>query len=408
MSSLETPPVAIPATSLPPALTLKKRHALPAFSRHPWVFATSIANTPDGLAAGDEVVVQTDHGKPIARGLYNPDSLIRARLYTWDLDEAVDAALIRRRLESAIALRRRTVGNVNAARLVFSEADGLSGLTVDAYGRWLVLQLTSRALFEHGDVIIESLRDMLDPRGMILRTEKGIQEREGLDASDGVVWGSEPPRPLLIESSGLTWGVDLMSGQKTGFYFDQRANRQAVAAYCDGKTVLDCHTYVGGFALTAAKAGAKQVLGVDSSGPAIEAAQANAERNNLEDQVQFEKADVSKRLAEAATAGEQFDVVIVDPPKLARTRGGMRRAVKAYVKLNIAALKVLAPNGVLVSCSCSGLISSADFNAILRDASIEVGRSLRILESRRADIDHPTSVTCAETDYLKCRICAVD
>lgn len=390
-----------------PLITLKKRHALPAFSRHPWVYATSIANEPKGLDAGDEVLVQSEDGQPIGKGLYNQASLIRVRLLTWDLDEAIDAAFFRRKIEAAIDLRRRTLGQTEAARLIFSEADGLSGLTVDAFDKWLVVQLTSRALFEHFDSIVESLRDLLEPRGMVMRTERGIQEREGLEIADGVIWGMEPPRPLLIEANGLQWGVDLTEGQKTGFYYDQRANREAVARYCAGKTVFDGHTYAGGFALTAARSGATSVLAVDSSGPAIDLAKANAERNGLADRVTFEKGDVSAHLKAVAEAGRLFDVTIIDPPKLARTRGGLRRAMKAYVKLNAAAIQATVPGGILVTCSCSGLVSNEDFDAILREASLATGRELRVLESRRADIDHPTSVYCPETDYLKCRICAV-
>lgn len=391
-----------------PVITLKKRHALPAFSRHPWIYATSIAGEPQGLSAGEEVIVQSEHGKPIARGLYNPDSLIRVRLYTWDTNQPIDSSLIRRRIEAAIAIRQRALGRVDAARLVFSEADGLSGLTVDAFDKWLVLQLTSKALAEHIEEIVDTLRDVCEPRGMVLRTEKGIQEKEGLELSDGVLWGTPPPTPLVIESGGLHWGVDLTEGQKTGFYFDQRANRAAVARYCEGRRVFDGHTYAGGFALAAAKAGAESIVAVDSSAAAIELAQANAERNGLAERVTFEKADVSAKLHAVAEAGELFDVTIIDPPKLARTRGGLRRAIKAYTKLNIAAIQATDAGGVLVSCSCSGLISNTDFDAILRDAALESGRTLRILESRRADVDHPTSVFCPDTDYLKCRICVVE
>lgn len=390
-----------------PAITLKKRHALPAFSRHPWVYATSIASEPKGIEPGTEVLVVSQDGQQIARGLYNPHSLIRVRLYSWDIERPVDDGLFKQRIKAAIAVRQCALGQTNAARLIFSEADGISGLTVDAFDRWLVVQLTSLALQDHFASILDVLREQLDPRGIVLRTERGMLEREGLDIQDAVVWGIEPPRPLLIESNGLSWGVDLTEGQKTGFYFDQRANRDAVAKYCVGRSVFDGHTYAGGFALTAAKAGASSVLGVDSSAAAIELAQANAERNGLSGVAQFEKADVSARLNQAVEQGEKFDVVIIDPPKLARTRGGLRRAMKAYTKLNAVAMQAVQPGGILVTCSCSGLVSAADFDAMLRDASLLAGRSTQILESRHADVDHPTSVFCPDTDYLKCRICSV-
>ena len=392
-----------------PQITLRPRHALPIFSRHPWVYASAITEPPAGLEVGQEVVVATDHGQPIARGLWNPNSLIRVRLYSWDLDVPVDAALIRRRVAAAIDVRRRLLSGTDACRLVFSEADGLSGLTVDAFAGWLVVQITSAALFEHGEAITDALRDELQPRGILLRTERGLRELEGLEAEDGVVWGQPPPAELTIDSGGLTFRVDLSEGQKTGFYYDQRANRAAVARYCGGASVLDCHTYSGGFAIAAAKLGdAASVVGVDTSAAAVELATANAQLNSVSGRVSFRKSDATAELNNAAERGETYGVVILDPPKLARTRGGLRRALKAYTKLNTAAMRVVQPGGVLATCSCSGLVSGEEFDAALRQVALDAGRFVRVVESRHADVDHPRSVFCPETDYLKCRICVVE
>ena len=403
-----TPSADRPAADLP-VITLRPRHARPIFSRHPWVYVSAITDPPAGLAVGDEVVVATDHGQPIARGLWNPNSLIRVRLYSWDLGQGVDAGLIRRRVAAAVALRKKTLGRTDACRLVFSEADGLSGLTVDAFGGWLVVQITSAALFERGEAITEALRDELSPRGIVLRTERGLRELEGLDAEDGVVWGQPPPAGLTVDCGGVSFRVDLSEGQKTGFYFDQRANRAAVARYCAGASVLDCHAYSGGFALAAAKlGGAAKVVGVDTSAAAVELAAANAELNGVADRVAFKKSDAAAELNNAAERGERFGVVVLDPPKLARTRGGLKRALKAYTKLNAAALRAVEPGGVLATCSCSGLVTSDEFDAVIREAALEAGRFVRVLESRHADVDHPRSAFCPETDYLKCRIAAVE
>ena len=392
-----------------PQITLRPRHALPIFCRHPWVYASAITEPPAGLSVGDEVVVATDHGKPIARGLWNPNSLIRVRLYSWDLETPVDATLIRGRIAAAAGLRRRLFGSADACRVVFSEADGLSGLTVDAFAGWLVAQVTSAALFEHGEAVLAALRDELSPRGIVLRSERGVGELEGLEAEDGVVWGQPPPQDLRIESGGLAYRVDLSEGQKTGFYYDQRANRAAVAAYCKDARVLDCHTYSGGFAVAAAKlGGAAEVLGVDTSASAVELAAVNADLNGVAGRVAFKRSDATAELNNAAERGDRFGVVILDPPKLARTRGGLRRALKAYAKLNAAALRVVEPGGVLATCSCSGLVSASDFDGVLQQAALDAGRFVRVLEARHADVDHPRSAFCAETDYLKCRICAVE
>lgn len=389
-----------------PRVTLKPRRALPFFSRHPWVFAGAVAEADGDTPAGAEVGVFSADGEFIARGLFNPDSNIRVRLYSWDRATSLDREFWSSRLDEAIALRSRL--ELDDCRLVFSEGDGISGLTVDRYRDWLLVQLTSRALFDRRECLVELLQDKISPRGIWLRTEKGIREAEGLEQSDGLVCGEAPPPVIFVSENSMQFGVDVMTGQKTGFYFDQRDNRSAIAKYCMGRRVLDLYCYTGGFGITAAKAGgAGEVVGVDSSAAAITMALENAQLNEVADHVTFRQSDVQQILRQLIDAGDQFDVVIADPPKFARHRKGIEQALRAYLKLNINAVSVLAPGGILAACSCSGLVSREQFHSVLHQVALETGRRLRILEDRGQASDHPMAVECPEGAYLKCVICHV-
>lgn len=396
-----------------PRVILKPRRAQPFFSRHPWVFAGAIQRIEvEGGAAvepGAEVTVHSSAGEFIARGLLNHHSNIRVRLYSW-ADEPLDDVFWNERVDAAIQSRERLFSgsSTNAYRLVFSEGDGLSGLTVDRYADWLLVQFTSLAMYRRREAIIAFLNERLKLRGIWMRTDRGVLEAEGLEIEDGLVCGDAPERPLFISQNELQFGVDVTEGQKTGFYLDQRGNREAVASYANGRRVLDAFCYTGGFGIACAKfGGSKDVVGLDSSEPALEIARANAELNNVEPHCRFEKADVKVRLREMKEAGEQFGVVILDPPKLARSRGGLERALKAYLRMNESAVNLLPPGGILATASCSGLVSPLQFEQMLGSVARETGRPLRVLESRGQPADHPVSVSCAESRYLKLLICEV-
>lgn len=390
-------------------ITLKPRKALPFFSRHPWVFAGAIQSDSKRVVAGDEVIVQDDIGRFVARGLYNPNSNIAIRLYSWNEAEPLDESFWSRRLDDAIALRRNLFPRFDAdlaCRLVFSEADGLSGLTVDRYGEWLLIQLTSLALASRKETLMKLLQQKLQPRGIWLRTEKGIRDAEGLELVDGLLSGEPPPRPLVITENGVKFALDVAEGQKTGFFLDQRDNRRRVAEFVRGHRVLDVCCYTGGFALNCLVNGAaREVVAVDMSESALGLAQANAERNGVSDRLRTIRRDCFKALEELAVEGEKFDTVILDPPKLARNRQGIDAALRGYYSLNRSALKILNPGGMLVTCSCSGHVSSDLFVDMLAQAALHENRRLQILEARGAAADHPTAISCLETDYLKCYIC---
>ncbi len=400
------------AESMPASVvTLKPRHALPFFKRHPWVFAGAIRSVQGDPQPGDEVVLHTHEGEFIARGLFNPHSQIRVRLYSWNQTAPLDRAFWKARLQSAFQLREGLFGrtsDVTAYRLVNSEADGLSGLTVDRYERWLSVQFTSLAIALRQDVLIELLVELAQPAGIVLKTEKGLREAEGMEITDGLLWGEPPPRPLAVVEHGLKWEVDLTEGQKTGGYLDQRDNRRAVARYVQGQRVLDVFCYAGGFGLGALVwGGASEVVAVDSSESALQLAQRNAELNGVADRWRCVRSDGFKALETLRDAGEQFDTVVLDPPKLTRTRSALPQALRAYHSLNRLAVSVLKPGGLLVTCSCSGLVTREDFEQMLADVAIQSGRDLRIIEVRGAAPDHPVSPFCPENEYLKCYFCHV-
>ena len=393
-----------------PTVVIRPRRAQPFFNQHPWVFAGAIATIEGQPEPGDEVVVQSKDGQFIGRGLFNPNSNIRVRLYSWDKSVGLTNEFWDARITDAIALRAQLPGRSShtACRLVASEADGLSGLTVDQYGDWLLVQLTSLALGTRREELFDLLQKHLTPRGIILRTEKGIRELEGLEQRDGLVRGEEPPRPLEIRENGLTFLVDVCTGQKTGCYLDQRDNRAAVARYARGHRLLDAFSYSGAFGLTAAKLGeAASVVCVDSSEPALELARSNAEVNGVADRIECVQSDVFRFLKDAATRGDEYDTVVLDPPKMARRQAGLAKALRGYHSLNQLAVSVVRPGGLLVTCSCSGHVSREDFEQMLSGVATSSGRTIRILESRSQAADHPVSPNCPENRYLKCLICRV-
>lgn len=379
---------------------------MPFFSRHPWVYQGAVERVDGSPQAGDCVAVHAHDGKFIAWGLFNPASNILIRLYSWNEAEPLTDAFWQQRLEDAIGLRRVLFPEFTsrlACRLVYSEADGLSGLTVDRYGDWLLVQLTSYALAQRKEILIETLRRLLKPRGIWLRTEKGIRAAEGLELADGLLWGEAPPRPLVIEENGIQYGVDVAEGQKTGFFLDQRENRRHAADFVRGGRVLDVCCYTGGFALNCLVQGAaSEVVAVDASESALTQARANAEANGVADRLKTIQKDAFKALEELESRGELFDVVVLDPPKLARNRQGVDAALRGYYSLNRFALGLVRPGGFLITCSCSGHISHEMFADMLGQAALHANRRLQLLEVRHAAADHPTSVHCLETDYLKC------
>lgn len=394
-----------------PRVFIKSRAARPFFARHPWVFANSIAKVEGSPQPGDEVDVVTHDDQPIARGLFNPHSGIRVRLYRWD-DGAIDDAFFLSKIEAAVRWRvdgLKLGGPGGAYRVVFSESDGLSGLTVDRYDRHLVVQFGGLGLYRKREAILKSLAlAMPDIETVVIKGDHSSSAAEGLKVEEGPVGGSTGGLEATIVDNGITYAVDLGSTQKTGFYLDQRDNRRAVAGYAVGRRVLDLYCHSGGFSLNALlRGGAASTLGFDSSGPAIDLARKNAVANHAS-AARFEEADVPKALERLGESNERFGLIVCDPPKFVRDPKGLERGVKAYLRLNRAAVDLLEPNGILATCSCSGSVDRELFIQVVAQVGEVTGRSIQILESRGQAPDHPVAASCLETEYLKCLICRVE
>lgn len=391
----------------PITLRLKPQRHFPFLARHPWVHAHSMAEDGRDLERG-QVVDLVDHdGNWVARGVINPASRLRVRLYSFDANQAIDESLWVERIDAAVA-RRRITGTVDPAgaeRLVFSESDLLSGLIVDRYGDFLSVQFTAGALLRWQQPILAHLHSVTGCRGIMARIDAKTGKHEGVEAESAWHFG-ETDQVVHYRQNDLDWAVDLRAGQKTGGYLDQRLNHAAAARYLAGRSVLDVCCYNGGFGMVAAKCGAADVLGIDSSETAIAAAQETAQRNGIET-ISFQVGDCFDQLKEFVDEGRKFDAVVLDPPRFAGSRHQIDSAIRAYVRLNSSALDLLPTGGVLVTCSCSGRVSRSDFLNMLLDVGRRRRRDLVIMENRGPSPDHPFAISCPESNYLKCVIAQV-
>ncbi len=385
------------------ALKLKSKEERRILRGHPWVFSNELENIPAGLAPGELVDVLDHGGRFIGRGYINPHTLIAVRLLTRKQEE-LDADFFRKKIATARALRR-TLGFGDSFRAVFSEGDGLPGLIVDKYADTLVVQSSTAGIDKLLDRILPALRDEYAPTAIVLRNDTASREIEGLAQETRVVHG-EVSGPVLIEESGIKYHVDVLEGQKTGFFFDQRENRQAMKELARGRRMLDCFCYVGAWSLSAARFGASEVTGIDSSRKAVDLAAANATLNGLN--AQFISADVFDELRRYEKQRERFGLIILDPPAFVKSRAKVREALKGYKEINLRAMKLLEPGGALVTCSCSHHIDQDLFKEMLIDAAHSAGRQARLLEMRSQARDHPMLLAARETQYLKCAILIVD
>jgi 23S rRNA (cytosine1962-C5)-methyltransferase len=414
MNSIPPPlePLATPDREVAPGfaramIVLKPRKATPFYARHPWVFDSAVERIEGEADDGDIVDLVSEKRKFIARGILNRHSRLMVRLYTWQASQAIDDDFWQQRIERAVALRSQLGYDqpTSAGRLVYSEADGLSGLIVDRYAGHLVVQVNSLGVALRADRLVELLARQLAPDSITLRCDAGIAKAEGITLAEGLCWGQLPGGLVFIEEHGLRYGVDLVSGQKTGFYLDQRENRRVAAGYLRDRQVLDLFCYSGGFSLTASRlGGAREVLGIDTSDKAVALARANAELNGVSN-AHFERGDGFTALDEFLSAGRRFQAIVLDPPKFTRSRQSVDEALRAYHRLNRVAVDLLEPGGILVTCSCSGSVSREEFLQMLAVVSQKCSRDLQVLEQRGASPDHPVSPTCPESEYLKCFIC---
>ncbi len=396
-------------------ILLKKGRAKPVLQRHPWVFSGAIERVGGNPADGDVVEVQDAGGNWLARGYLNRRSQIAVRLLAWDRDEPVDADFWRRRLERAVAARRSiatiSAGTTTAYRLVHAESDYLPGLIVDRYDDWLTVQFLTLGVERWRDEVVAALVEVLSPRGVYERSDVDARAKEGLQERTGLLWGEGPPEWIEVLENGLPFLVDLRRGHKTGFYLDQRENRARLQSLCAGGDVLDGFAYTGACSVYAAAGGAATVTLVDSSASALTLAQRNLE--NLERAVsgqcgiEYVEGDVFSVLRGYRAQGRGFDVVMLDPPKLAASRREVKRASRAYKDVNLLAFQLLRPGGVLLTCSCSGAVSADLFQKIVFGAAVDAGRDAQIIGYMAQGADHPVALTFPEGAYLKGLICRV-
>ena len=385
------------------SLKLKQKEDRRILRGHPWIFSNEIDTALTAFAPGDLVDVLDHAGRFVGRGYINPRSLIAVRLLTRTQEE-IDEAFFLKKIATARELRTR-LGYGESYRAIFSEGDGMPGLIVDKYADTLAIQSLTAGIDRLMNDILSALQKEFMPTAVVLRNDTASREIEGLAQEKRLLHGTLTG-PVTIQESGILYAVDVLHGQKTGFFFDQRENRLALKSIVNGKRTLDCFCYVGAWSLSAARFGAKEVVGLDSSEKAVAMARENALLNGLN--VRFELADVFDELRLLEKKREQFGCIILDPPAFVKSRGKVREALRGYKEINLRAMKLLEPGGALVTCSCSHHISQDLFKEMLIDAAYSAGRQARLMEMRTQARDHPILLAAKETQYLKCAILVLD
>ncbi len=383
-------------------LVLRKNQDRRVRGGHPWIFSNEVATLEGAPAPGDLVEVADVRGAFLGRAYYNPQSLICARLVTRKRDE-VDVDLFVKRMERAVRLREAALPGERAVRVVYGESDFLPGLVVDRYGEHLAVQVLTLGMELRQDMVREALERVFAPRGVVRVADSPLRTLEGLPLERGIWWGEVPER-VEVGLEGFQVEADLLHGQKTGLFLDQRMNRRVAESRAAGKRVLDLFCYQGEWALHAARGGAASVLAVDSSEPALAAAARNLERNGLTDRVGLRRGDVFDVLRQLERAGERFGLVVLDPPALVKSRKHLAAGARAYRELNRAAMALLEEEGVLVSCSCSHHLDDALFHQVLLESARAAHRPFRVVEWRAESPDHPQLLAVPETHYLKCAV----
>jgi 23S rRNA (cytosine1962-C5)-methyltransferase len=401
-------------------LTLHPGKEKSVLRRHPWLFSGAVAQFDGRARPGDTVDVVSHQGRPLARAAWSPASQIRARVWSFDAEENIDHAFFKRRVAAAVA-RRAALPELNGQlsgqqglRLIHAESDGLPGVIADRYGDTVVVQLTTAGADKWRGAIADSLQKATGCARIYERSDVEMRSLEGLEAVTGWLHGEASGTELVIEENGVNMAVDFVAGHKTGFYLDQRENRRRVAELACGRRVLNCFCYTAGFSLQALAGGAREVVSVDSSGPALATAQRNLALNPRLDASRaiWREADVFAELRALRAAGERYDLIILDPPKFANTAAHADRAARAYKDINLVALQLLAPGGLLMTYSCSGGVNAELFQKIVAGAALDAGASTgmaaRIVQRLQGAADHPVDLAFPEGEYLKGLLLQVD
>lgn len=394
------------------SLLLKPGREKPVRNRHPWIFSGAIARTEGNPAPGDVVAVRSSQGEFLARAYFNPHSQIRARILTWEDHILIDDTFWQQQIRRAISARQQLALEpaTNAYRLIHAEADGLPGLIVDKYGDFLVMQCLTLGIDRRKELLAAILADLLHPSGIYERSDADVREKEGLKQQTGLLWGSAPPAELPILENGHRFGVNLHEGHKTGFYLDQRDNRALFAQphFVAGQEILNVFAYTGGFAVYAAAHNAGTIINLDTSASALTQAEANMALNGFDRPTDtYLLGDAFEVLRHYRDTGQQFDAIILDPPKFAHSQRDVQRATRGYKDLNWLAMRLLRPGGLLATFSCSGLISADLFQKVLFGAAVDAHRDVQILHTLSQSTDHPILLTFPESAYLKGLLCRV-
>ncbi len=391
-----------------PALHLKRGEDARLRAGHLWVFANEVDVARSPLASfqpGEPCVIVAAGGKPVGVGYVNPHSLICARLVARGTKHPLDASLLAHRIQVALALRERLYAEPYY-RLLYGESDGVPGLALDRFDDVVVAQATTAGIEHLKGAVEAAVQKVLKPRALIWKNDAGIRELEGLMAYADIGFG-EPPGALHVREGGLDFEVDAIGGQKTGWFYDQRANRDALAPFVGGARVLDVFSYLGAWGLRAAAMGAGDVTCVDASADAVQRVGRNAQRNGLAERVRAVRADAFDFLKAAREARERFDVVILDPPAFVKRRKDFRQGAQAYRRINELAMQVLAREGILVTCSCSYHMPRAALMDAVQKGARHLDRNVQVLKQLQQAPDHPVHPAIPETEYLKGFVCRV-
>jgi len=386
-------------------VTLKKNEDHRITNGHLWAFSNEIETIVGEPQSGDLIELHNQAGKFLGVGVYNPNSLIAVRLLTREKEE-IDFQFFKKRIERAYALRKRIYSNSETYRLVHGEGDFLPGLIIDKFNDYFSVQTFSVGMDKRLTLICDVLESLFHPKGIVERNEAHIRTVEGIDQRKEVLRGTL--EPITISEYGVQYGIDLLEGQKTGFFLDQRENRKAFRRYVKGASVLDCFCNEGGFALNAAYAGASNVLGVDISEQVIQRANNNIKLNKFDSQIQFLIGDAFEYLDQAVKDQRQFDVINLDPPSFAKSKKTVRKAKRGYKEIHTNAMKILKPGGILATASCSYNIIEETFLEIINECANSLSRKINMLEWRGAAPDHPVLPSMPETKYLKFGIFSVE
>ncbi len=368
--------------------------------RHPWIYANAIDRISGTPQSGETVRVLSTDGRFLAWAAFSPASSIRARAWSFLEADRVDAALIGARVSAAVQRRRGLEAHTNAIRLVFGEADALPGLVVDQYREQLVVQFLAAGVELWREVILDALKSATGCTAVYERSDAAAREREGLAVREGTLSGETPGLISVVEHD-VRYSVDVINGHKTGFYIDQRDSRRLVSEHAAGRRVLNCFCYTGGFTIAARKGGAIEAISVDSSAEALAMAAQNEQLNGFETPSTWMQANVFDALKSLLAEGRQFDLIVLDPPKFAPSVQHLDRAARAYKEINLKALRLLAPGGLLFTYSCSGAVSVDLFQKIVAGAVFDARTDAQMLHRLAAGIDHPMSMTHPEGEYLK-------